>query len=286
MQKLFFAATALLFFILPAVSPSASSPTATAASTATSMEIRPEWARYFEAFDVTGSFELYDLKANHMLYYNPERAATRFIPASTYKILNALIALETGVVTDENTVIKWDGTQWPIESWNHDQTLQSAIQESIVWYFQEVARRIGRERMQRYVDLVGYGNQDITGKIDSFWLDGALRISSDEQIAFLVRLYKGDLPFSERAINIVKKMLVVDSTDNYTLRAKTGWALRVTPQICWYVGYIETGGNVYFFAMNYESAHPDANFGDGRWSIAQSILQDLSLLPMSTQTPT
>jgi beta-lactamase class D len=253
---------------VPAVAPAAE-PT---------VEIHPEFQTYFDAFQVDGTFVLFDVNHNKVIRYNPERCAERFIPASTFKILNTLIALETGVIPDKNYVIEWDGTAHPVAAWNQDHTLQTALQNSVVWYYQEIARRVGPEQMQHYVDTVGYGNQDISGKIDSFWLEGGLRISPDEQIEFLRRLYNNDLPFAEDSMDLVKDLLIVEQSDDYTLRAKTGWAQRVQPQIGWWVGYLERDGNVYFFATNIESAQPNADFAPAKIEITKNILRELALL--------
>jgi len=223
---------------------------------------------------------LYDLNGNRYIRYNPERCAERFLPASTFKIINSLIGLESGVIPDENYVIKWDGTPYDdIPSWNQDHTLKTAIQNSVVWYYQELARRVGKEKMQHYVDLVHYGNQDISGQIDTFWLEGGLRISTDEQVEFLKRLYQGDLPFSQRSLNIVKEILVLEKTASYQLSGKTGSVQRLTPHEGWFMGYLETSGNVYFFAANFESSSPDgfAN-GDTARKMSRNILQGLGLL--------
>ena len=134
--------------------------------------------------------------------------------------------------------------------------------------------------MQYYVDAAHYGNQNISGQIDTFWLEGGLRISADEQIEFLKRLYQGDLPFSQRSMNIVKEILVLEKTESYQLSGKTGSVQRITPHEGWFVGYLETSGNVYFFATNYESSSSDgfAN-GDTARKISLDILQGLGLIP-------
>ncbi len=239
---------------------------------------KPELGKYFRGS--RGAFVLYDLNGDQTIRYNPERCAERSLPASTFKILNSLIGLETGVIPDENYVIKWDGTQYDIPSWNQDNTLTTAIQNSVVWYYQELARRVGNERMQSYVEAARYGNQNITGQIDTFWLEGGLRISADEQVEFLKRLYQGDLPFSSRSMDIVKEILVLEKTDSYQLSGKTGSVQRITPHEGWFVGYLETSGNVYFFATNYETSSPDgfAN-GDTARKISLDILKGLGVLP-------
>jgi beta-lactamase class D len=247
-------------------------------TSAPSAEVRPELGQYFQGY--TGAFVLYDRNANRYIRYNPERCAEQFLPASTFKILNALIGLETGVIPDENFVIKWDGRHYDIPAWNQDHSLKTALQNSVVWYFQELARRVGAQSMRQYVEAAGYGNKDISGQIDSFWLDGALRISADEQVEFLKRFYQNDLPFSQRSLTIVKTLLVLEKADSYQLSGKTGSVQRVNIHTGWFVGYLETDGNLYFFATNLESSDPNglAN-GQLAQKINRNILQSLALLP-------
>ena len=254
-----------------ASTPTSSQATPTAAAIPAS-EVRPELKSNFQGF--TGAFVLYDLNLKRYIRYNPERCAERFIPASTFKIMNSLIGLETGIIPDADYVIKWDGTKYDIPAWNQDHTLRTAIQNSVVWYYQELARRVGEKKMQEYVDAAHYGNQDISGKIDTFWLEGGLRISAEEQVEFLKRLYKGELPFSQRSMNIVKEILVLEKTETYQLSGKTGSGQRITPHESWFVGYLETKGNVYFFATNIEGSDGS---GDKAREIAQNILQNLGL---------
>jgi beta-lactamase class D len=231
---------------------------------------------YFQGFP--GAFVLYDLKNHQYIRYQPERCSERLLPASTFKIVNSLIALETAVIPDENYVIQWDGTQHEIAAWNQDHTLRTATQHSVVWYYQELARRIGKERMQAYIEAVGYGNQDIGGPIDAFWLIGDLRISADEQLELLKRLYRGDLPFSERSIEIVEEILILEKTDAYRLSGKTGSGQVQDLYIGWFVGYVEAQQDVYFFATNIQGTSPQAK-GPKAKEITVNILQDLELLP-------
>ena len=241
-------------------------------------EVKPEWQAYFQGN--TGAFVLYDLNRNRYARYDPARCATRFLPASTFKILNSLIGLETGVIPDENYVIKWDGTHYDIAAWNQDHTLKTAIRDSAVWYYQELARRVGSEKMQHYVDAAGYGNRDISGPLDAFWLEGGLRISADEQVEFLKRLYRGELPFSQRSMDIVKEILVLEQSGDYRFSGKTGSVQRVTPHVGWFVGYLEAKGDVYIFALNDESANPDGfATGEQAKKFAWSLLQSEGLVP-------
>ncbi len=233
---------------------------------------RPQFGKYFQKEGVKGTFLLYDIKQNGYLVYNSQRAKSPFVPASTFKIFNSLVALETGVVRDENEVIKWDGVKRDFPQWNKDQTMRTAIKDSVVWFYQELARRIGQQRMQRYINIANYGNRDISGGIDHFWLDGGLRITPKEQIDFLVKLQQNKLPFSQRSIKIVKDIIINEKTSDYVLRGKTGWE----KQVGWYVGYLERGSDVYFFATNMDIANPED--AKARIAITKSILQDLGLI--------
>ncbi len=203
---------------------------------------KPTWQNYFQAANVDGCFLLYDLQKDEYLSYNRERVNKGFLPASTYKILNSLIALETGAVRDEQELLRWDGVERMVPAWNRDQNMREALANSTVWFYQEMARRIGQSRMQHYVDAANYGNRNISGGIEHFWLDGGMRITAKEQIDLLVKLHRNQLPFSSRTTSTVKDMLVTERTEKYILRSKTGWAglgNKNAPQIGWWVGYVE-----------------------------------------------
>ena len=262
-----------------AAAPSLPTPAALPTSTRVAAIVTPvgdDLERYFQGFD--GAFVLVDQNGDASIRYRPQRCTGRRLPASTFKILNSLISLETGVVPDENTVFPWGGTQYDDPAWNQDHTMRSAIRDSVVWYYQELARRVGRERMQQYVDGVGYGNQDISGPIDAFWLVGGLRISADEQVEFLKRLYRDDLPFSQRSLDIVKDILLQEQGDAYRLSGKTGSGVVEGVRVGWFVGYLEKQGNVYFFAANITGPGPDGTGLKAR-EIVLDILRAYCYLP-------
>ena len=231
---------------------------------------------------LNGAFVLYDQGANSWTRYNPERCRTRYSPASTFKIPNSLIGLETGVIKDQHYVIPWDSVHRNIAAWNRDHDLQSAIANSVVWYYQELARRVGEKRMKEFVEKIGYGNMDISGGIDHFWLGSTIEISPDEQIDFLRRLRANALPFSVRSMDIVRDILVLEKTDRYTLRGKTGFTdFDGNHAIGWFVGYIETPENFWFFASNIvtDNATRDSDkIMKERKEVALRILKDLGLL--------
>ena len=205
----------------------------------------------FKKKDINGCFILHDVDLDTSLIYNVFRSKQKFLPASTFKILNSLIALECEVVADEYEVIPWDSVERQISIWNRDHNMKTGIKYSVVWFYQELARRIGEDRMQAYVDSVGYGNQHIGKHVDDFWLVGDLRISPLDQVEFVKRFIKEDLPFQKENIETVKEILIEDSNEAYIFRAKTGWADYGIP-VGWYVGYIELDGKTYVFVNNIE----------------------------------
>lgn len=243
---------------------------------AQTFETVPEFEKFFDEEDVVGSIIIYDYKNNLYKIFNDERNKTEFLPASTFKIINSLIFLETEAIKDADEIIEWDGVVRFYDMWNQDQTLRSAFKYSAVWFYQELARKVGEEKMQHYVDACNYGNKNIGGGIDRFWLDGDIRITPYQQIEFLVNFYEHKLPFSERTYEIVKDIFIKDKTDEYTLRGKTGWAIRFKPQTGWFVGYLERDENVYFFAT--QIAIEKDEDAKAREKVTRDILAYLGLM--------
>jgi beta-lactamase class D len=201
-----------------------------------------------------GAFVLFDRNARGYYRFNRARCAERYLPASTFKIPNSLIGLESGVITDENYFIKWDGIKRWNADWNRDHTMASAIKYSVVPYYQELARRTGRKTYEKYFKFFNYGNNKIGNKVDEFWLDNSLRISAEEQVLFLKQFYEYKLLFSRRNIDIVKKILPEEKYSGAILKYKTGTGTTADGKfIGWLVGYVEKEGNVFFFAFNVEA---------------------------------
>lgn len=224
---------------------------------------------------------IYDLKNCHTFEHNPQRNLRAFPPASTLKIINSLIALETGAITDEIAVLTWDGITRTLPEWNRDLNMKEAFKVSGVWFYQVLARRVGYQRMHEWVAKVGYGDQNIGTKedIDKFWLGEKLQITPRQQIEFLRRLYDGKLPFSQRSLAIVKDMMIREQTPEYTLRGKTGllgFGENITPKIGWYVGYLEQGDNVYFFATNLDIGRDEDS--SARLELTRRCLRQLGAL--------
>ena len=249
-----------------------------------STEIRDDFKKYYDQYNVRGSFALYDEQAKKYTLYNKAQFTEPFSPASTFKICNSLIGLETGIIPDENFVIPWDSiVRNPV--WDQDHDLKTAFKNSTVWYYQELARRVGGQQMKYWIDKARYGNKDTTGGLDKFWLYGGLRITPQQQIDFLQRLHDNKLPFSQRSMDIVKKIMVVKDTPDYVLRAKAGWGMRPNEDIGWYVGYLESNGKAYYFAncvqadSTYMSIRENTvGFDHARADIVNLVLHDLDLI--------
>ncbi|CAM3442628.1 class D beta-lactamase [Paenibacillus lupini] len=203
--------------------------------------------------DVHGTLIVKNLKTNRVYVCNPERSRERFTPESSFKVPNALIGLEVGAVQDEYDVKRWDGIVRPFEVWNRDHTLGSAMRASAIWYYQEMARDIGAERMKSYVERIHYGNMDTSGGIDTFWLNSSLKISAQEQVGFMEDLVDETLPFQEQTMKTVKRIMIDDDQDKYTVHGKTGTRLS-DMGLGWYVGYVERGTTDWVFAANVDSS--------------------------------
>jgi beta-lactamase class D len=222
-------------------------------------EIRESLAKHFTDGGTAGTFVGYKVDDYLVIASDSDRSGEAKLPASTFKIANSIIALETGVVGDPDTdVFKWDGVKRSIEAWNRDHTMRTAIAASAVPVYQEIARRIGPERMQKYVDLLEYGNRDIGGGIDQFWLTGNLRIDPVQQVDFVDRLRRGALPVSKRSQDLVRDILPVTKAGDAVIRAKSGLlgAERGEPSLGWMVGWSEKGSANTVFALNMDCAEP------------------------------
>jgi len=242
-------------------------------------EIREDLAKRFTDEGTAGTFIGYKTDDYLLIASDKERSGQAMLPASTFKIPNSLIALETGVVVDpDKDVFKWDGVVRSIEGWNRDHTLRSAIASSAVPVYQEIARRIGAERMQKYVDLLEYGNRDIGGGIDQFWLTGNLRIDPVQQIDFVDRLRRGALPVSKRSQELVRDILPVTKVGDAVIRAKSGLlgAEVGKPSLGWLVGWAEKGSAQTVFALNMDCREP-RHIAD-RMKLAQQCLTDIGAI--------
>lgn len=235
--------------------------------------------KYFDAKQVEGSFTMLNNADGEVTVYNMALDTARFLPASTFKIVNALIALQTGKATDTGMLIKWDRQTRTNKSWNKDLTLAEAFKVSSVPHFQELARRIGKDTMQQWIDSIGYGNKNLNGPIDSFWLNNQLKISPDEQLGLVKRLYFDQLPFMKNVQQQVRDMMLQEDNTLYKLSYKTGWGFdEENNNIGWVVGWIEENRHVYFFVTLVKSPDKEIDMQQVRLNITKDILKDLGFL--------
>lgn len=239
---------------------------------------RPQWQRHFEAHGVRGTFVLFEPALDRYLALDEARGRQRFLPAATFDIAHAVIALETGAIADEREVFRWDGKPKLRAAWERDQALATGMREGTVWMFQEVARRIGKAAMREWLRRLDYGNRDAGGGVDLFWLQGGLRVSAFEQVRMLHRLAEGRLPATQRAQRLVRQALVVEKTRGHTLHAQSGTTGGTREPVAWWVGWLERRGRpAACFAMNY-APQPRTPF-EARVAIGRAILAEAAGLP-------
>lgn len=226
---------------------------------------------------VQGSMVIASLKSGQTFVHDDVRAGQRFSAASTFKILNTLIALQEGVVAGKDSPFKWDGQVRSVANWNQDQTLESAFQRSCVWCYQQLATEIGAQKYREYLHDIGFGQLQEPFNTTTFWLDGSLQVSAREQVAFLGQLYQRRLPFSPAVYDTLQAIMLVEKTADYALYAKTGLAADSTAKIGWYVGYVVTSDDVWLFATNLD-IHADSQL-PLRLSLTRAALQAKGVLP-------
>ncbi len=229
---------------------------------------------YFNGYE--GSFVLYDLKNDTWSIYDMDHATLRTAPNSTYKIYDALFGLEAGIITPEDSLMVWNGADYPFEAWNADQDLYSAMQSSVNWYFQEIDGQLGTSALRRYIKEIGYGNEIINSDLSSYWMQSALKISPVEQIELLTDLYNNDFGFTRENINAVKDSICLFSSENESFYGKTGTGRINDNDINgWFIGYIETADSTYFFATNIQSTENAT--GSKASEISFSVLSDMGI---------
>lgn len=242
------------------------------------VKIDPELGKYFTDNNVTGTFALMNNGTGKFTVYNLARYRdSSLMPASTFKIVNSLIGLQTGVITNDSMVIKWDSIKRR-EAWDKDLTMYEAFRVSSVPYYQEVARRIGRDTMQHWLDSLSYGTKKITTRIDTFWLDNSLKITPDEQLGLVKKLYFHQLPFFPVYQETVKRAMIFESNANYILAYKTGWGQPDGKQLGWILGWVEENKHPYFFVLNIESSDPNIDMVNIRIRMLKDILKHLGFL--------
>ena len=226
--------------------------------------------------DYTGSFVLYDQSADKWNIYNMDHASTRVPPNSTYKIYDALLGLESGIITPEHSTFTWNGEPCPFESWESDQDLTSAMHNSVNWYFQAIDSQAGFQSVKTFLQTINYGNQNTGTNLNLYWTDFSLKISPIEQVELLQNFYQNNFHFDRKNIQAVKNALLLSTTSSGSLYGKTGTG-RVNGKDVngWFVGYIESDNNTYYFATNIQA--PSNATGSQATEITETILSDFGI---------
>ncbi len=237
-------------------------------------------SKFFNENCVDGCFALLDNGTGEFKIYNlPRYRDSMFAPASTFKIINSLIGLQTGKISSDSMVIKWDGVKRFNPQWNKDLNMYDAFRFSAVNYYQEVARRIGKDTMQLWLDSLSYGTKKISGSIDSFWLNNSLKIKPDEQLGLVKKLYFNQLPYHKYNQEIVKRAMLFEDNTEYKLSYKTGWGRKENGNhVAWITGWIVENQHPYFFVLNFETADENADIIAIRMKILKDILQYLGFM--------
>lgn len=231
-------------------------------------------SKYFDAYDVEGCFTLLNNADGKITVYNMELDTMRFLPASTFKIVSSLVGLETGVITDEKMTIRWDGVKRNPE-WDKSMSMSEAFKVNNVPYFQEVVRRLGKDSMKHWIDTLSYGNKLMGGPVDSFWLNNQLKISPDEQLGLMKKLYFNQLPFRKGVQETVRAMMLQEDNTAYKLSYKTGYAFdeQGTP-VGWACGWIEENKHVYFFVNFVKAKSKQADIKSVPLNVTRDILKE------------
>lgn len=228
-------------------------------------------SKYFAGYE--GSFVLYDLQTDQYRIYNENKSTLRVSPNSTYKIYSALFALESNVIMTENSTMQWNGNQYPYDSWNMNQNLSTAMKNSVSWYFQELDKKVHRNKIQNYLKQIDYGNNNLSGGISQYWIESSLKISPIEQVQLLKAFYRNEFGFKNKNVQTVKEIIQLEEKDGVRLSGKTGTGSMNGKNINgWFIGYVEAKKNTYFFATNIQNENK--SYGIKASEITKSILRD------------
>jgi len=238
-------------------------------------KINNDLKKHFDAAGVDGSFALLNNQSGNITVYNMTLDTTRVTPGTSFDLVNTLIGIETGVIMDDKMVIKWDGVERKDSSWNKDMDLKTAFKVSAQPYFQEIARKIGEDTMQVWLDTLHYGNTKI-GAADSFWLDNSLKVTPDEQLGLMFQLYFDKLPFSKYAQHMVKNLMLQEENNEYkySFAAGSGFDEQDKP-IGWVIGFIEENRHVFLFSTFLRSQNQEVDMQQKGKEITHAVLEDL-----------
>jgi beta-lactamase class D len=264
-----FARICCLLVVLTTLSPALSAATPTKAGAS------PSAAARFTDYGHPGTFLLQRDGGAPQVLHGADRAAMPLRPASTFKVFLALVALETGTLRGADEIVPWDGKRYPKQpGWEKDMALREAMQSSSENYFGTLADRIGHDRLAQWVARAGYGNGRIGEVPAKAWLDGVLTVTARQQLEFVDRLRRNDLPFSAKTIAAVKAAMLDETIGSRRVYGKTG----TLEGNGWWIGWVEGGkGPAASFALVVELKTADHR--GKRIALGKQLLRDAGVLP-------
>lgn len=246
-----------------------------------SEEFKNEIDKILAEQDLKGTILVFDPKNKTYYSNNFQLAEKGYLPASTFKIVNTIIALETNVLKDEHDSLKWDGQKRAFDSWEKDMTVREAFQASCLPCYQDVARQIGEKRMKTYLNKLHYNNMDVNeSTVANFWIEGKSRITPFAQIDFLQDFYTKKLAILNSTYDKMLRILEKENTSTYTYFGKTGWSQEKNHNNGWFVGIVDKRPDVFYFALNVEpiAQNNTSKFAAGRELAAREVLKLLQIL--------
>ncbi|HDE5274346.1 beta-lactam sensor/signal transducer BlaR1 [Staphylococcus aureus] len=223
----------------------------------------------------SGSFVMYSMKKDKYYIYNEKESRKRYSPDSTYKIYLALFGLDRHIISDKNSRMSWNHNHYPFDSWNKDQDLNTAIQNSVNWYFERISNQLSKNYTSDQLKQLNYGNKNL-GSYKAYWLEDSLKISNLEQVIVLKNMMEQNNHFSKNEKKQLSSSLLIRKNENYELYGKTGTGIvNGKYNNGWFVGYVITNHDKYFFSTHLSDEKAS---GENAKLINEKILKEMGVL--------
>ncbi|HGO3692558.1 TPA: beta-lactam sensor/signal transducer BlaR1 [Staphylococcus aureus] len=223
----------------------------------------------------SGSFVMYSMKKDKYYIYNEKESRKRYSPDSTYKIYLALFGLDRHIISDKNSRMSWNHNHYPFDSWNKDQDLNTAIQNSVNWYFERISNQLSKNYTSDQLKQLNYGNKNL-GSYKAYWLEDSLKISNLEQVIVLKNMMEQNNHFSKNEKKQLSSSLLIRKNENYELYGKTGTGIvNGKYNNGWFVGYVITNHDKYYFSTHLSDEKAS---GENAKFINEKILKEMGVL--------
>ncbi|HDC9427064.1 TPA: beta-lactam sensor/signal transducer BlaR1 [Staphylococcus aureus] len=223
----------------------------------------------------SGSFVMYSMKKDKYYIYNEKESRKRYSPDSTYKIYLALFGLDRHIISDKNSRMSWNHNHYPFDSWNKDQNLNTAIQNSVNWYFERISNQLSKNYTSDQLKQLNYGNKNL-GSYKAYWLEDSLKISNLEQVIVLKNMMEQNNHFSKNEKKQLSSSLLIRKNENYELYGKTGTGIvNGKYNNGWFVGYVITNHDKYYFSTHLSDEKAS---GENAKLINEKILKEMGVL--------